>query len=112
MHHHPEKPARWMDPGTAVIIGHAWVSAPMLGIVLLGTLAGIFLYGILGMLVAFPVSIALGWLWWSFFIPRWRRWARRRGADPERLQYHAELTGLVWPKGFILERTEFRLKDD
>jgi hypothetical protein len=54
------------------------------------------------------VAIPCAWLWWSYFVPRWRRWALRSGADPVELQYLAECASLVWPKGSFFERTEFR----
>ena len=62
------------------------------------------LLGIFVMALAFPCA----WLWWSHFVPQWRRWALRRGANPVELQYLAESASLVWPKGSIFERTEIR----
>ena len=53
----------------------------------------------------------LAWTWWSHSVPRWRRWAHNRGANPDRLQKWAVVTGLVWPKGSRFEKTEKRLDD-
>jgi hypothetical protein len=51
-------------------------------------------------------------VYWSFAIPRWRRWALRRGAPAEELQRLAVAANLVWQKGSIFERTEFRIADE
>ena len=53
-------------------------------------------------------AIAAAWLWWSFYIPQWRTWALRSGADPEELQYLGESASLVWPPGSFFEKTEIR----
>jgi hypothetical protein len=54
------------------------------------------------------LAIPGAWLWWSYHIPQWRRWAHRRGADPVRLQELGEYSSLVWPHGSFFERTEIR----
>lgn len=59
----------------------------------------------------FSVGFILAWTWWSRSVPRWRRWAHHRGADPDRLQKWAVLTGLVWRKGSVFEKTEDKLDD-
>jgi hypothetical protein len=61
-------------------------------------------------IIAGLIGIALAWLWWSYRVPRWRAWALQQGADPDELQNQAERSGLVWPRGSILEKTEFRLR--
>jgi hypothetical protein len=43
-------------------------------------------------------------------VPRWREWVKNQGADELRTQHLAQVTGLVWPKGSFLEKTEFRLR--
>ena len=48
------------------------------------------------------------WAWWSYCVPQWRAWALLRGADPDELQSLAVREQLVWPKGSLFERTEFR----
>ncbi|MEW6401972.1 MAG: hypothetical protein AB1649_09240 [Chloroflexota bacterium] len=57
------------------------------------------------------IGIVLAWVWWSFSVPRWRRWALRNGIPTEKLQKWGVIAGLVWPKGWIFEKTEFKLKD-
>ena len=43
---------------------------------------------------------------------RWRRWALRQGIPADELQKAAEAALLVWPKGSIFEKTEFKVKDE
>jgi len=76
--------------------------------------------GILGMLVlrnliVVVVSLFLGfiagWLWWSYEVPRWRKWALEQpGVNPDELQAAAEVALLVWPKGRFFEITEIKPK--
>jgi len=61
--------------------------------------------------VALISGALLAWIWWSFNVTRWRAWAIRKGCDPERLQKFAVRTGLTWPKGSVLEKTEFHTKN-
>ena len=58
--------------------------------------------------IAVAIGFVAAWLYWSLAIPRWREWALRRGADPDELQRRAERVGLVWRRGSVFERTEFR----
>lgn len=91
----------------AVSIGQLVVNLPVVGIVALG--------GFLAYLVKGPAWTALGvllgiipaWLWWSIMVPRWREWAKRRGADEDETQLMGERRGLVWSRGSFFERTEF-----
>ena len=57
------------------------------------------------------IALILDWLWWSYSIPRWRRDALKQGADPNELQAAGEAALLLWPKGSIFEKTEFKVKD-
>ncbi len=56
-------------------------------------------------------GFVIAWPYWSFAIPRWRQWALRRGADADELQRRAQAVGLVWRRGSVFERTEFRPRD-
>jgi len=100
----------------AVDRGHQVVTQPVLGI-----MAGVFLLGAVlgvgfGQLIAGLALIIrapyLAWLWWSYATPRWRRWALGRGAHPDFLQELAQREWLVWPRGHLFERTEFRERGD
>jgi hypothetical protein len=111
MSHPPEPAGPRMSAARAVVIGHLVVNGPISLLLLAAAALGWVLLGIVGLPVFMLPAFALAWLWWSFLVPRWRRWALRGGADPHELQTLGQLTGLVWPKGFFLEKTEFRLKD-
>ena len=99
---------RTVTPGRAVVFGHLVVNVPVLAIIVLAYVVGLILWGPVAAIFCLFVGIALAWVWWSAMVPRWRDWARSRGADEERTQHLAQITGLVWPKGSIFEKTEFR----
>ena len=94
--------------GKAVLIGHLVVSIPVL-IIMFGFAFVGRIFALKFWLLFLLLGIILAWLWWSFAVPRWRRWALRRGAPADRLQKLAAATGLVWPKGWIFEKTEFKV---
>jgi hypothetical protein len=122
---HPvvSKPA--MSVAIAILVGQLVVNFPALVITLVVTSIGIILIVVLkeklpslsnltfflGVLGAILVGPLVGWLWWSFSVPRWRKWALQNGAIEDKLQKWAVLTGLVWPKGSIFEKTESKLKE-
>ena len=94
----------------AITIGWLVVNIPAIAIMLISLLVGFAVDPRIWWLF-FSVGFVLGWTWWSHSVPRWRRWAVRRGVDPDRLQKWAVLTGLVWPKGSLFEKTEARPRD-
>jgi len=55
------------------------------------------------------IGFVAGWAWWSYTVPRWRRWAQSRGTPAEDLHWLAVRVGLTWSKGSLLEKTEFRI---
>ena len=93
----------------AVKRGVLFVSWPLRAIMFGGFIAAYFLADKVPLLaLALGIlAIPCAWVWWSYSIPQWRRWAHRRGADPIELQELGEYASLVWPKGSFLERTEF-----
>ena len=98
-----------LTPSQAVVRGHIVVTVPVLLIIgLAGAVAYLRFRSLLSLEAGALVGSALGWLWWSATVPRWREWAKRMGADEERTQKLAQRTGLIWPKGWIFENTEFR----
>jgi Zn-dependent protease with chaperone function len=114
---------QWLQALGLVLVGHFWVTLPAtflvggiaLGLLSLltwffGVLAGPLFWLVYGL--GIMLGCAAGWLWWSFFIPRWRRWARSRSVPIDKVEALATLTGLVWPKGWIFEKTEFKLPDE
>jgi len=91
----------------AIFVGQLIVNVPAVCIMI-----AILFLGIL--IVPWPLALLAGsllaWLWWSYTVPRWRDWAIRNGNDAARLQKFAVRTGLTWPRGSLLEKTEFRPK--
>ncbi len=112
---------RKMSVAQAILVGQLVVNLPTLllifGAPLVGILAARSYWGVFGPAlcilawVVLLVGCAVAWIWWSFAVPRWRRWAIRRGVPPDELQRWAVITFLVWPKGWIFEKSEFKLKD-
>jgi hypothetical protein len=99
-----------LDILKAIIIGWLVVNIPALTIM--------FFFILLGLKAFQPqwwafviVGFVVGWLWWSFTVPRWRRWAQEKGIDRDKLHRAALATGLVWPRGSFLEKTEFKIKE-
>ena len=109
----------------AILIGQMVVNLPVILIILVVFAVGIvlllvlndsfssfpdwlFLLGVLALIIVGPL---VGWVWWSFSVPRWRKWALRNGVPEDKLQKWAVSTGLVWPKGSVFEKTEFRVKE-
>jgi hypothetical protein len=104
----PTKPP--LTPKRAVYYGSLMVNLAVPCIFLIGILLGSLLGGRDGGLIGGVIGFPLAWLWWSFSVPRWREWAKQRGADEEQTQRLAESGRypLVWPKGHFFEKTEFR----
>ena len=99
----PPRPA--LGVWRAILVGWLVVNLPVIFIIL-----GVSLIGVAidprGWQPSLIAGAFLGWVWWSYTIPRWRRWALRRGAPADKLQRWAVVAGLTWPKGWIFERTE------
>ena len=98
---------RHLSVGRAITVGWLVVNLPTLVIIFSVLIIGFSLVPN-GRWIFLALAVLLGWLWWSFTVPRWRRWALNRGADPAKLQRWAVITGLVWRKGSVFEKTEFR----
>ena len=107
----PLRPPTVLSPGLAVFLGHLFVTLP--GMILI---YGCSLFGQAYMPDTVWVSLLVGffgaWGWYSFSISRWRRWALARVDQPAHLQNLAELTGLLWPKGSVFEKREFKEGQD
>jgi hypothetical protein len=105
----------WMRVGHAVLIGHLLVTLPVFvficGLTFFGMFVALFLlpYEPLLLFVFIIPGFILAWLWWSLLVPQWHNWAHRQGDE---LQKWAVRTGLVWPKGWIFEKTEYKWTDD
>jgi len=105
---HSTKPT--LTPEKAVYYGKLMVNLPVPGILLLGILLDYLFGGKNGGMICGFVGFLAGWLWWSITVPKWREWARQRGADEAQTQQLAQSGRypLVWPKGHFFEKTEFR----
>lgn len=89
------------------------IPAIMFGIWLVGVIMGaVVVKSAIILLVSFPLGFISGWLWWSYSVPRWRKWALQQpGVTPDDLQAAAEAALLVWPKGHVFEKTEFKINE-
>ena len=106
---------------TAVWRGHCFITAPVF-LIMFGLWAlalrllrlapkgpGPSVIGVVAIAAALVIGPpALAWVWWAYATPRWRRWALGQGVDPGELQARAQAQNLVWPKGHVFEKTEFR----
>ena len=106
-------PAQPLTAQQAVARGRQLINAPVSFIMVGGGLLGLLVFGNSALILIPAVGgFIVAWLWWSYWIPRWRDWALRRGVDPSELQRAGQQARLLWPKGHFLEKTEFRLKED
>ena len=106
------QPKTTPTPAQAVVRGHLGVNLPT--VVIIG------LCGVVGWIIfetsdAFVAGLAIGavvaWPWWSFMVARWRDWVVDRGLKPEDVHGIAVRSGLIWPRGWLPERTEFRRRN-
>lgn len=94
----------------ALIVGWLVVNIPVIIIILGILLIGIAIEPHIWWLFL-AIGFFLGWAWWSYTIPRWRKWALHRGAPPARLKKWAVAVGLTWPKDPVSEKTESRIDE-
>ena len=80
----------------------------VLSCVLFVVLVPMGLSTVVEIIVVFLLPVAVGWLWWSMALPRWRVWALERVDDPGALLIQAIERKLMWPPGHFFERTEIR----
>jgi hypothetical protein len=92
----------------AIIVGQLVVNVPAVVLMIGAAFVGM---KIVPWQIALIAGSLLAWIWWSYTVARWRNWAVRNGYDPDRLQKFAVRTGLTWPSGSLLEKTEFRPKE-
>lgn len=97
-----------MTARRAVSIGHLVVNVPALAVIVIAFVVARLHTGVGETLVVLIAAAGMGWLWWAFSVPRWRRWAISHGADPRELQRIGQKTGLVWPVGSFPSKTEIR----
>lgn len=97
-----------LSPYQAVLRGHLVVNLPVLLLIGLGGAAAYKSGGTDRLGTGILGGTILAWIWWSFAVPRWRRWANNRTNDPDAVQRLAQRTGLVWKRGSLFEKTEIR----
>lgn len=103
---------RAMTPAQAVWTGHRRVSLPALCVLVLAAIAGWGVTGkVAGVLLGLVVGMIPAWPWWSYAVPRWRDWLEDQGIAEASVYDLAVKSGLVFPRGFFLELTEFRRRD-
>ncbi len=58
----------------------------------------------------FLLAMVLGWLWWSFFVPRWRLYVYKRITTDQipELKELAIKSFLTWPDDSIFAKTEIK----
>ena len=100
-----------MTPEAAVKRGHLQISIP---VVMIGVVA-VLVMGKANWPMAWTdralLAGLIAWPWWSYAVPRWRDWVEEQGLRPDDVQPLAQQTGLIWPRGFFLERTELRRRN-
>jgi hypothetical protein len=96
----------------AILIGQVMINVPVTIIILGVTAVALQIIGSQGgrAWLSLFIGIVMGWCWWSFTVPRWRRWALSKGIPADKLHRMAVATLLVAPKGSWFEKTEFKIK--
>src|SRR6266446_2215390 len=97
-----------VSPLRAVAHGHLTVTLPVVGIIAFCGFIGWLLNGVGALFVGLIVGSVIAWPFWSFLMPRWRDWVEDSGLTGDDVQRLAVLTFLLWPKGSLFERTEFK----
>ena len=100
--------SRDWSPGKAVLVGTLVVNVPVLGFLFGPGFAATRLGYESLFLYIFGASFFIAWGWWSVSLPRWRLWAYQRVKSTGEVHSRALAAGLVWPRGSLPERTEFR----
>ena len=100
-----------ITPVRAVIYGLLTVSLPVLCVIFIFGILGFLLGGVDVLTWGLLVGALIAWPVWSFLVPRWRDWVEDSGLKGEDVQRLAVWTLLLWPKGSIFERTEFKRRN-
>jgi len=91
----------------ALMVGQLAINLP----ILCGFILFEFAFGPKWSGVTFLTAGTLAYFWWAILTPRWRSWALRSGVDGVALYHWGLWTGLLVPKGSILEKAEIYLSD-
>ena len=95
--------------GRIILIGWLCINIPITAILLL---AGFFAF-FLGYNFRMGVLLGgiIGWVYWSFTIPLWRKWALKECNNEEKLEKYGRLFLLTFKKNSLFSRTEYKYKD-
>jgi len=60
------------------------------------------------------IAIAIGWIWWSYKIVKWKYLAFSKLTIDESYELYSKAigVGLIWPTGSVFNKTEIWTKDD
>lgn len=100
-----------VTPLGAVARGHFTVTLPVVGIIVLFGFIGWLLNGGGALLIGLIIGSVIAWPFWSFLMPRWRDWVEDAGLTGDDVQRLAVMTFLLWPRGSLFERTEFKRRN-
>lgn len=101
----------------AIAKGQRMVNYPVVGIIV-GTIGIACFLGTQAILpwwvfpLGFVLAFALGWLYWSVMITKWRLWAFENVRNVHELKKRAIQEKLIWPDGSFYEKTEIRGAQD
>jgi hypothetical protein len=81
----------------AVIVGHLTLTGPAIAALLILPFLGLRMFGP-GMFVYYVLAgIALGWQWYSIFLPSWKKWLLDKHIQLEDVEHLARRAGFGWP---------------
>ena len=101
----------------ALLRGHLRVSIPVFTILIGFIYTSRFLFeseyiSAGTMFALFIPGIVLAWIWWSYFVVKWKLWAYANVENVDELKQRAVKGGLIWPEGSIFNKTEIWTEKD
>src|SRR5690606_8381098 len=101
----------------AILIGHLWITLPIVLImgafpILAVYLVSIDLISAWGIAVVFAIGFGFAWLYWSYFITKWKVWAFENVRNVHELKRKAIENSLIWRDDVFFEKTEIRNTSD
>lgn len=101
----------------AIDKGRKMLIYPTIGLISVSFLFGLFLATYMKMegWIYFVTTIAgfvSAWLYWSYYVTRWRIWAFSNVRNVHELQRKAIENSLIWKEGSWFEKTEIRTEED
>jgi hypothetical protein len=90
----PDSPKK-MSATRAVALGQLMVNVPAVAILLTAIYIGRSLFPDKAIFFA-AGGFIVAWLYWSYSVARWHKWAINKGVDQIQLSRLAIMTGLMW----------------